>query len=379
MPTSIPLVDLRREYARIHSEIDESVARVLHGGWFVLGEETEAFEEEWAAYCGTSFAVGVGNGSDAIQLALWAAGIGPGDEVILPALTSAITPLAVAITGARPVYVDVDPERYTLDPEALESAITPQTAAVAVVHLYGCPADMVPILDIARRHNLLVLEDASQAHGACYRSERVGSLADVATFSFYPSTNLGAYGDAGAVTTSDAALAERVRALRHGGQHPVELPGRQDAPGSETLGISSRMDDLQAAILRTKLHHLSTWNRRRRSIAARYRAGLCTTGNLVLAPTPEGVEMAHHRYLVRTSLRDKLREYLAGAGISSGRHVIWGLSRETAHAPLNYKPGSCPIAETVAAEAVLLPVFPQISSAEIDKVVRLIRIFFAMH
>lgn len=379
MPTSIPLVDLRREYARIHAEIDESVARVLHGGWFVLGEETEAFEQEWAAYCGTSFAVGVGNGSDAIQLALRAAGIGPGDEVILPALTSAVTPLAIAIAGARPVFIDVDPERYTLDPEALESAITPQTAAVAVVHLYGCPADMEPILDIARRHNLLVLEDASQAHGARYESKRVGSLADVAAFSFYPSTNLGAYGDAGAVTTDDATLAERVRALRHGGQHPVEVPGRWDALGFQALGISSRMDDLQAAILRTKLRHLSTWSKRRRSIAARYQAGLCTTGNLVLAPAPDRVELAHHRYLVRTSLRDKLREYLAGTGISTGLHIIRGLGRETAYATLNYKPGSCPIAEAVAAEAVLLPIFPQISSAEIDKVVRLIRIFFAMH
>jgi dTDP-4-amino-4,6-dideoxygalactose transaminase len=379
MPTSIPLVDLRREYARIHSEIDESIARVLHGGWFVLGEETETFEQEWAAYCGTSFAVGVGNGSDAIQLALRAAGIGPGDEVILPALASAITPLAVVQAGAQPVFVDVDPERYTLDPEALESAITPQTAAVAVVHLYGCPADMVPILDIARGHNLLVLEDASQAHGARYQSDRVGSLGDVAAFSFYPSTNLGAYGDAGAVTTDDAALAQRVRTLRHGGQQPVEAPERHGALGSQSLGVSSRMDDLQAAILRAKLRHLSTWNRRRRAVAARYQAGLCSTDNLVLPPAPEGVNLAHHRYLVRTSLRDKLREYLTGAGISTGLHAIRGLGGNAAYAKLNYKAGSCPIAEAIAAEAALLPVFPQISSAEIDKIVRLIRIFFAMH
>jgi dTDP-4-amino-4,6-dideoxygalactose transaminase len=379
MSTSIPLVDLRREYARIHSEIDESIARVLHRGWFVLGEETEAFEEEWAAHCGTSYAVGVGNGSAAIQLALGAAGIGRGDKVILPALTSAFTALAVAIAGAQPVFADVDPERYTLDPEALESAITPQTAAVAAVHLYGCPADMAPILDIARRHGLLVLEDASQAHGARYQSSRVGSLGDVAAFSFYPSTNLGAYGDAGAVVTNDAALAERVRALRHGGQHPVEVPGGRGALGSEPLGVSSRMDDIQAAVLRAKLRHLSAWNKCRRSVAARYHAGLCSTGALVLPPTPEGAELAHHRYLVRTSLRDKLREYLAGAGISTGVHAIRGLHLGAAYAKLGYKPGSCPIAERIAAEAVLLPVFPQISSAEVDKIVRLIRIFFAMH
>ena len=379
MPTSIPLVDLRREYARIHSEIDESIARVLHRGWFVLGEETESFEEEWATYCGTSFAVGVGNGSDAIQLALWAAGIGRGDEVVLPALTSAFTPSAVAIAGAQPVFADVDPERYTLDPEALESAITPQTAAVVPVHLYGCPADMAPILDIARRHSLLVVEDASQAHGACYQASRVGSLGDVAAFSFYPSTNLGAYGDAGAVTTNDAALAEKVRVLRHGGQHPVEVPGSLGALESQPLGISSRMDDIQAAVLRTKLDHLSGWNERRRSVAARYHDGLCSTGPLVLPPTPDEAELAHHRYLVRTRLRDRLREYLDGTGISSGVHAMRGQRLEAAYASLGYAPGSCPIAEQIASEAVLLPIFPQISSAEVDKIVRLIRIFFAMH
>jgi dTDP-4-amino-4,6-dideoxygalactose transaminase len=379
MPTPIPLVDLRREYARIHSEIDESIARVLRQGWFVLGEETGAFEEEWAAYCGTSFAVGVGNGSDAIQLALWAAGIGRGDEVIVPALTSAFTALAVAIAGAQPVFVDVDPERYTLDPEALEPAITPQTAAVLAVHLYGCPADMDPILDIARRHGLLVLEDASQAHGARYKSNCVGSLGDLAAFSFYPSTNLGAYGDAGAVTTNDASLAARVRILRHGGQHPAEVPGTPGAISSERLGVSSRMDDIQAAILRAKLRHLSAWNKRRRSVAARYRDGLGSTGALVLPPTPEEAEIAYHRYLVRTSLRDRLREYLAGAGISSSVHGIRGLKPEDAYSDLGYQLGSCPNAERIAAEAVLLPVFPQISSAEIDKIVRLIRIFFAMH
>ncbi|MCL7451567.1 MAG: DegT/DnrJ/EryC1/StrS family aminotransferase [Anaerolineae bacterium] len=379
MSTPIPLVDLRREYARIRSEIDESVARVLRQGWFVLGEETEAFEEAWAVYCGTSHAIGVGNGSDAIQLTLWAAGIGPGDEVILPALTSAFTALAVAIAGAQPVFVDVDPERTTLDPEAFAAGITPRTAAVVPVHLYGCPAKMAPILEIAQRHGLLVLEDASQAHGARYEGSQVGSLGKVAAFSFYPSTNLGAYGDAGAVTTDDSALAEKLRALRHGGQHPAVVPASPGATWAETLGTSSRMDDIQAAILGTKLRHLSAWNKRRRSVASRYQAGLRSTGSLALPPTPEDAELAPHRYLVRASLRDKMREYLAGAGIDSGMHSIRGVAFGEAYASLGYKPGSCPNAERIAAQAVLLPVFPQISSAEVDKIVRLIRIFLAIH
>ncbi|MGC9332984.1 MAG: DegT/DnrJ/EryC1/StrS family aminotransferase [Anaerolineae bacterium] len=379
MSTPIPLIDLRREYARIRSEIDEAITRVLRRGWFVLGEETEAFEREWADFCGTSYAVGVSSGSDAIQLALWAAGIGPGDEVILPALGGAFTALAVSIAGAQPVFVDVDPERNTLDPQAFEAAITPKTGAVVAVHLYGCPADMAPILDIARQHTLLVLEDGSQAHGARYQASRVGNLGDAAAFSFYPSNNLGAYGDAGAVTTNDAALADRLRVLRYGGQHPVSGPGRSTALGARQLGISSRMDDIQAAILRTKLCHLSAWNGRRRGIAARYQAGLAATDAVTLPSTPEEVELAPHRYLVRTSLRDTLREYLTGAGISTGVHTIRGARIEDAYAGLGYELGSCPNAERIAAEGALLPIFPQISSAEVEQIVRLTRIFFAMH
>lgn len=379
MSTPIPLVDLRREYSRIRSEIDEAIARVLRRGWFVLGEETEAFEREWAEFCGASYAVGVSNGSDAIQLALWAAGLGPGDEVILPALGGAFTALAVSIAGAQPVFVDVDPQRTTLDPEAFEAAITPHTAAVIVVHLYGCPTDMAPILETARRHGLFVLEDGSQAHGARYQASRVGNLGDVAAFSFYPSNNLGAYGDAGAVTTNDAVLAEKVRVLRHGGQHPVGELESSIGPGARPLGVSSRMDDMQAAILRTKLCHLSDWNKRRRSIAARYQAGLGSTDAVILPSIPEDVELAPHRYLVRTPLRDKLREYLTGAGISTGVHAIRGARIEEAYASLGYEPASCPNAERTAAEAVLLPIFPQLSSAEVEQVLRLIRIFFAIH
>lgn len=370
MPPPIPLGDLRREYSRIRSEIDEAIERVLRRGWFILGEELAAFEAEWAAYCGVAHAVGVGNGTDAIHLALRAADIGPGDEVIVPALTATFTALAVSMAGATPVFADVDLARYSLDPAALEAAITPRTAAVIPVHLYGCPADMAPIVEIARRHNLLVLEDAAQAHGARYQGARTGGLGDVAAFSFYPTKNLGAYGDAGAIVTDDADLAHRARMLRHGGQERIYQ--------HELLGTNSRLDEIQAAILRAKLPHLDAWNARRRALAARYDAGLRGSDGLVLPPTPQGVESVYHLYVVRTPLRDALRDYLAGAGVSSGVHYPKGVHLQEAYAHLGYEPGSRPNAETAAAQVLSLPVFPQLSAREVEQVVRLVRFFFAV-
>jgi dTDP-4-amino-4,6-dideoxygalactose transaminase len=375
MPPTIPLGDLRREYDRIHTEIDQAIERVLRRGWFILGEEGEAFEAEWADYCGVTHAVGVGNGTDAIHLALRAAGIGRGDEVIVPALTAAFSALAVSMAGATPIFVDVLPQRYTLDPAAFAAAITPRTAAVMPVHLYGCPADMAPILEIAREHGLLVLEDAAQAHGARYQGARVGGLGDVAAFSFYPSKNLGAYGDAGAVVTDDAALAARVRMLRHGGQ--------QRTYEHELLGVNSRLDEIQAAILRVKLPHLDAWNRRRRTLAAHYHAGLGssdggTAPGLTLPSEPDGVEHVYHLYIVCTALRDSLREYLVGAGVTPGVHYPKGVHRQEAYAFLGYQPGSCPHAEKAAAEVLSLPVFPQLSNHEVSKVIRLVRFFFAV-
>jgi dTDP-4-amino-4,6-dideoxygalactose transaminase len=370
MPSNIPLGDLRREYNRIRSEIDSAIERVLRRGWFVLGEEGAAFEAEWAEYCGVAHAVGVGNGTDAIQLALRAAGIGPGDEVIVPALTATFSALAVSMAGATPVFADVDARRYTLDPAAFEAAITPCTAAVMPVHLYGCPAEMAPILEIARQHALLVLEDAAQAHGACYQGARVGGLGDVAAFSFYPSKNLGAYGDAGAIVTNDAALAEKARKLRHGGQR-----GTYD---HELLGTNSRLDEIQAATLRTKLRYLDQWSERRRTLAARYDAGLRDVENLTLPATPDDAEHVYHLYVARTSARDALRDYLAGAGVSTGIHYPKGVHLQQAYAQLNYQPGSCPNAESATAEILSLPMFPQLSNHEVDQVNRLIRFFFAM-
>ena len=370
MTSSIPLGDLRREYGRLRSEIDGAIQRVLQRGWFILGEEVEAFEAEWAAYCGVAHAVGVGNGTDAIQLALWAAGIGPGDQVVVPCLTATFTALAVSMTGATPVFADVDPKRYTLDPAAFEAVITPHTAAVIPVHLYGCPADMEPIAQIARRHNLLILEDAAQAHGARYQGKRVGGLGDVAAFSFYPSKNLGAYGDAGAIVTGDAALAEKVRMLRHGGQRRTYE--------HELLGTNSRMDEIQAAILRAKLPHLDQWNERRRTLAAQYDHGLENFDQLVLPFTPQGAEHVFHLYVVHSPLREALRDYLAGAGIQTGIHYPKGVHLQRAYANLGYQEGSCPRAEAAAGQVLSLPLFPHLTAGELEQVIHLIRIFFAM-
>jgi len=370
MPSTIPLGDLRLEYARIRDEIDSTIERVLRQGWFILGPEVEAFEAEWAAYCGVAHGVGVGSGTDALQLVLRAAGIGAGDEVIVPALGPAWTALAVSMAGATPVFADIDPERYTLDPAAFEAAITPRTAAVVPVHLYGCPADMAPIADIARQQDLLVIEDAAQAHGARYRGQRVGGLGNAAIFSFYPTKNLGAYGDAGAVVTGDETLAAKVRMLRHGGQaapHDHQL-----------LGTNSRMDEIHAAILRVKLQHLDGWNRKRQALASRYDAALGDYEEIVPPPCPEGIEHVYHLYVVRTPVRPALRDYLIGAGVTTGIHHPRGAHQQPAYAALDGPLIACPRAEAIAAEALTLPLFPQLSRHEVDQISRLIRFFFAI-
>jgi dTDP-4-amino-4,6-dideoxygalactose transaminase len=369
-PFHIPLSDLQREYESLRSEIDQAIERVLRRGWFILGDEVAAFEQEWAAYCGVAHAVGVGNGTDAIHLALQAAGVGPGDEVIVPALTAGFTALAISLAGATPVLVDVEPECLTLDPEAFEAAITPQTAAVVPVHLYGCPADMEAIVETARRHGLLVLEDASQAHGACYNDARVGGLGDVAAFSFYPTKNLGAYGDAGAVVTDDPVLADKVRALRNGGQGQRHV--------HDLLGTNSRLDEVQAAILRVKLPRLDGWNERRRALAARYRAGLRGMEGLTLPVAPGYTEHVYYLYVVRTSLRATLRQYLAGADVQTAIHYPQAIHQQRAFADLGYRSGAFPEAERAATQVLSLPLFAQLSDHELAKVTRLVRFFFAM-
>jgi dTDP-3-amino-3,4,6-trideoxy-alpha-D-glucose transaminase len=370
MPSNIPLGDLRREYSNLHAEIEAAIERVLRQGWFILGEEVQAFEIEWAAYCGVAYAVGVGNGTDAINLTLRAAGVGPGDEVVVPALASAFDALGVSLSGATPVFADVDPIHYTLDPAAFEAAITPHTAAVMPVHLYGCPAEMETLTAIARSRGLFVLEDANQAQGARYHGRHTGGLGNAATFSFYPSKNLGAYGDAGAVVTDDADLAAKVRLLRQGGQ--------RTAHRHEMLGTNSRLDEIQAAILRTKLPYLDAWNERRRTLAARYAAGLRGIEGILLPSTPQDVVPVYYLYVMRTPLRDSLHEYLAGAGVNTGIHYPLGLRRQAAFAHLGYAEGAFPNAEKAAAEVLSLPVFPQLSDREAAQVARMVRFFFAM-
>src|SRR5262245_46017336 len=285
MSEQVPFLDLKDTYLEIKDELDAAYQRVMNSGWYILGEEVTAFEKEFAEYCGARHCVGVGNGLEALQLILRAMGIGPGDEVIVPANTYIATWLAVSNAGATVVPVEPDERTFNLDPELIKAAITPKTKAILPVHLYGQPADMDPINEIARRRGLRVIEDAAQAHGACYRNRRAGSLGDAAGWSFYPTKNLGAYGDAGAVTTDDDALADRVRLLRNYGSVSKYY--------NEEKGINSRLDELQAAFLRVRLKYLAEWNRRRGRIAARYLEELRET-DLILPAVCEGAEPVWH-------------------------------------------------------------------------------------
>ncbi len=354
----IPFGDLRRTYARHQAEIDAAVGAVLASGWFILGQRLAAFEADFAAYCGTAHAIGVNSGTDAIALALRAVGVAPGDEVVTAPLSAAFTALAVDQIGATPVFADIDARRFTLDPAAVAAAITPRTRAILPVHLYGQPADLDPILAVARAHGLAVVEDAAQAHGARYRGQRVGGLADAAAFSFYPSKNLGAFGDAGAVTTHDPAIAERVRRLRNGGQSARYR--------HETLGVNSRLDELQAAILAVRLRHLDADNARRRAIAARYTAALAGAPGITPPAAAADCEPVFHLYVVRAADRDALAAALAARGVETAVHYPTPIHRQPAYAARGI--GPLPRAETAAAEVLSLPIFPELTDAEVDAV-----------
>jgi len=371
--TEIPFGDLRRESADLHDEILAAVERVLHRGWFILGEEVAAFETEYAAYCDADHAVGVGNGTEALQLILEAAGLGPGDEVITSPLTAAFTALAIVRAGATCVFADVEPDSLTLDPAAARAAITPRTAALLPVHLYGQPADMEALADLARQHGLLLVEDACQAHGARFQGRRTGSrppaigaapAGHAVAFSFYPSKNLGAYGDGGMVVTSDADLAGRIRILRHGGQTRRYQ--------HDLLGTNSRLDELQASILRAKLPRLDAWNRRRRQIAATYSAGLAGT-SLILPVELPGREHVWHLYVVRSGQRDALREALSMRGVGTEIHYPIPAHLQAALAHPGCPPGTFPVAERAAAQVLSLPIYPYLSDAEVAEVVRQVR------
>ena len=360
----VPFGDLKARVADLRPEIDAALARVLDSGWFILGPEGEALERELAAAFGSRDCVTVANGTEAIQLALEALGIGAGDEVITSPLTAAFTALAVQRTGARPVFADLDPVTLNVAPAAVERAVTPRTRALLPVHLYGHPADLDPILDLARARRLAVVEDACQAHGARYKGRPVGALSGVGAFSFYPTKNLGALGDGGAVVVNDPEVAGRVRRLRNGGQ--------SDRYRHEVAGMNSRLDEVQAAVLRVGLRRLGAWTERRRALAALYRAEL--EGSGVALPREQAYAGAvYHLFVVRHPRRDALAAALGERGIGTLVHYPIPLHLQPAFAPLGGKPGDLPVAEAAAREVLSLPLHPEMTDDQVRAVAAAVR------
>lgn len=362
---SVPAVDLLGEYQSIRGEIDAAVERVLSSGWYILGREVAGFEEEFAAYLSARggdpvACVGVASGTDALQLALMACEIGPGDEVITVSHTAVATATAITLAGGVPVFVDIDPTTYTMDPAALEAAITPRTKAVIPVHLYGQPAAMDAILDVARRHGLRVIEDCAQAHGARFGGRAVGTLGDLGCFSFYPTKNLGAMGDGGAVVSRNPALAEKVRLLREYGWTPAARYVSQ-APG-----MNSRLDELQAAILRAKLRHLDAWTERRQQVASWYAETL--PAEVVRPDAAPQREHVYHLYVVRVPERDTVRQRLSEAGIGSGIHYSVPIHMQPAYRAPEDAPIRLPHTEAAAREILSLPMYPLLAREQVEKV-----------
>jgi dTDP-4-amino-4,6-dideoxygalactose transaminase len=356
---NVPFGDLKARYETHRAAVDGAVRRVLERGWFVLGPEVEAFEREFAEATGVPHAVGVGNGTDAIEIALRGLGVKHGDEVVTVSHTATFTALGIAGAGATPVFVDVDPVTQTMNPEALEPAITERTRAIVPVHLYGMPADMRAITAIASKFALPVIEDAAQAHGATLDGRTVGGLGTVACFSFYPSKNLGAFGDGGALTTDDEALAKRFRMLRNGGQ--------ADRYTHAEAGVNSRLDELQAAVLRVFLQQLPAMNARRRAIAARYREGLGNLPNLALPVTPDdGRVSVFHLFVVRHPERDRLRVALAERGVQAVVHYPVPAHLQPAFSPPR---ASLPVTERLAREVLSLPIHPELSDEQVSHVI----------
>jgi dTDP-4-amino-4,6-dideoxygalactose transaminase len=343
------------------SAVQEAIDRVIARGWFILGPELEAFEAEFAAASGMTAAAGVGTGTDAIALALRAAGVRPGDEVITSPFSATYSALAIVLAGGRPVFADIDPSRMTLDPAAAAAAVTSRTTAIVPVHLYGQAADMPALAAVAGRHNLTIVEDCCQAHLATCGGQPVGSFGAAGAFSFYPTKNLGALGDGGIVVTNDPALASRVRRLRNGGQ--VDRYHHQEP------GVNSRLDEMQAAILRARLPFLRAWTDRRRAIAARYRSALTST-NRVLVPREHDRGHVYHLFVVIASTRDHLQGHLAAAGIETLVHYPVAITKQPAMA--GWTPASCPLAERAAGEVLSLPLYPTIPDRDVDEIARLI-------
>ena len=373
-PTPVPFVDLRAQYSAIRDELDEALSECLARCDFVLGAEVTHFERDFAAFCGAGHCVGVASGTDALHLACRAAGIGQGDEVVIPAFTFVATALGVSLAGARPVLVDVCPETALIDATRIAEAITPHTKAIIPVHLFGQCAEMDPILGIARSHGLAVIEDAAQAHGARYRGRTAGAMGDLACFSFYPSKNLGACGDGGAVTTSDKSLAQRLRRLRNWGSLKKYH--------HDEMGLNSRLDTIQAAVLRVKLRHLADWNAARRGLAAEYVRGLSHRSDLKLPVTLAGGEHVYHLFVIRcgedpsrnrqgavSGDRDQRLARLKARGIGAGVHYPFPVHRLGAYRWLGYPDGAFPNAESFASTCLSLPMYSELTVAQVRRVI----------
>jgi dTDP-4-amino-4,6-dideoxygalactose transaminase len=356
----IPFLDLKQTYQELKMEIDIAIQRVMNSGWYILGEELEAFESEFAEYCGARYCIGVGNGLDALHLILRAYGIGSGDEVIVPSHTFIATWLAVTYAGAKPIPVEIpDDATYTISPGLIEAAINPKTKAIIPVHLYGRPADMDPIKLIAARYGLKVIEDAAQAHGAQYKNRRAGNLGDAAGFSFYPVKNLGAFGDGGAITTNDADLAVKVRSLRNYGSSVKYVHDR--------IGFNSRLDPIQAAVIRIKLRYLDEWNSRRLSLVECYRTHLTET-NILLPEKTDGFDSVFHLFVIRTSCRDILQAGLKDVGIETLIHYPIPPHKQGAY--ISMRGNVLPITERLANEVLSLPMGPHLSIDDVCEVAR---------
>lgn len=357
---NVPFLDLKAAYTELQPETDAAIKRVLESGWYVLGEEVDAFESEYADYCEAKHCVSVANGLDALHLGLLALGVGIGDEVIVPSNTYIATWLAVSQCGAIPVPVEPDETTFNINPALIEAAITSRTKVILPVHLYGQPADLDPILAIARKHGLKVLEDGAQAHGARYKSKRIGAHGDVVAWSFYPGKNLGAYGDGGAITSDDAEIADRIRVLRNYGSRAKYV--------NDVRGFNSRLDPIQAAALRVKLRVLDVWNARRAKIAARYFSTLAGK-NLILPVAPEWAEPSWHLYVLQSSQRDILQQTLGDAGIGTLIHYPIPPHLQQAYSQLGYVKGRFPIAERLASQVLSLPMGPQLEERSIEEVI----------
>ncbi len=362
----IPIVDLKRQYEMIKREIDTAIAEVFNSNWFILGKQVESFEQEFADFCGVKFAIGVGSGTEALHLALVALGVKLGDEVITVSNTAVFTVSAISFANAKPVFSDIDSQYYTMDPTRIEDTITGKTKVILPVHLYGQPCDMDRILQIAKKHNLKVIEDACQAHGAEYKGRKAGTMGDLGCFSFYPSKNLGAYGDGGIIVTNNSDLAEKLKMLRNGGQEKRYY--------HKIKGFNNRLDEIQAAILRVKLKHLNEWNEKRRNIAEMYNKLI---NNLLITKPEEAGYAKHiyHLYVIRCRKRNELQKYLTENKIGTQIHYPIPVHLQEAYEDLEFPKGAYPITERYANEILSLPMYPELEDAEVQYICRALNKF----